>query len=93
MIKNWHGLILCSVIAYILKFVIKEIYYGDDLFRVVDGYFLWGDDGRPLADIFYRLFLPVNSLYLPDIFPVPLLTSALLFSFVFYKIVESFCDE
>lgn len=93
MIKNWHGLILCSVLAYILQFIIADIYYGDDLFRVVDGYFLWGDDGRPLADIFYRLFLPVNSLYLPDIFPVPLLTSSLLFSFVFYKIVENFCDE
>ncbi|HCW0180602.1 TPA: hypothetical protein OW286_003997, partial [Citrobacter freundii] len=64
MIKDWKFLILFSVMAYILQFIIADIYYGDDLFRVVDAYFLWGDDGRPLADIFYRIFLPLNSSYL-----------------------------
>ncbi|WP_343516949.1 glucosyltransferase domain-containing protein [Citrobacter freundii] len=93
MIKDWKFLILFSVMAYILQFIIADIYYGDDLFRVVDAYFLWGDDGRPLADIFYRIFLPLNSSYLPDVYPIPLLTSSILFSFVFYKVVENFCDE
>lgn len=90
MIASNKNIIIISVLLYISQFIVSDIYYGDDLFRAVDGYFLWGDDGRPLADIFYHLILQYRTSILPDIFPIPLLISAIIFAIVFSKIIERF---
>ncbi|WNY87574.1 glucosyltransferase domain-containing protein [Leclercia adecarboxylata] len=77
---------------YLIFLYVTNIYYGDDLMRSYYGYMLWTNDGRPFSDLFYSMFVQFGSDYVPDIFPLPIILTGAIFSYVTSKAVERLCN-
>lgn len=77
---------------YLMFIYFTNIYYCDDLMRSYYGYMAWSTDGRPFADIFYKLFLQFGSESVPDIFPLPIIISGAIFSYAIYKALQRLCN-
>lgn len=73
----------------VFPLLISNIYYLDDLYRVVWGFTGWDGDGRPFSQFFYRI-LTLRSHMLPDLFPAPLILSIVFLCFVFSLLSEKF---
>lgn len=69
--KKSYQLYFFSILALALPLMIANVYYSDDISRSINGYTMWGIDGRPLSDILMTL-LNFNS-HLSDTAPLPLL--------------------
>ncbi len=85
-ISYQHYLIAC--VLFVLPIVIANVYYIDDLGRAIDGYTGWGRDGRPMADV---IMIALNlGKTLTDLAPLPLLISAALLAWCFYRYQQKF---
>lgn len=60
----------------------SNVYYMDDLYRVVLGIKGWSGDARPFAEIFYNV-LTLQSDIVPDLYPAPLILAVVFLCFVF----------
>ncbi|GEM_PF-4542565 len=89
-----NGFKICSGITglYLMFLYMTNIYYGDDLMRSYYGYMLWSNDGRPFSDLFYNLFVQFGSDYVPDIFPLPIIITGLIFSYSIYMATLRLCN-
>lgn len=81
---NFKSIIPLWVIGifYILPILITNNLYYDDIGRSIYGYFSWGIDGRPLADLFFSII----NLGSPatDIAPYPQIVSILMMTTLCY---------
>ncbi len=94
--KDTDGKTLLILIAVSLIFTLPvitaNIYYRDDLDRVITGYYGWSYAARPLADLVMQ-FLSGSGLKLVDFFPFSTIFSAALIgfaSFLIKKYLDSF---
>lgn len=69
--KKSYQLYFLSILTLVLPIIIANVYYSDDINRSINGYTMWGIDGRPLSDKLMTL-LNFNS-HLSDTAPLPLL--------------------
>lgn len=69
--KKSYQLYFFSILIFALPLIIANVYYSDDINRSINGYTMWGIDGRPLSDKLMTL-LNFNS-HLSDTAPLPLL--------------------
>lgn len=73
---------------FFLQFIILNIYYFDDLFRIQHGYYGWKGDGRILGDWLYKLLLQFRN-PIADIYPLPLLIVGLFFCYSVYAFLNT----
>lgn len=69
--------------------IVNSVYYYDDVFRSYWWYFGWSQDGRPFADLFYKSLLYFRSDSIPDIYPLPLIISSVVFIYSLTKAIEN----
>lgn len=69
--------------------IVNSVYYYDDVFRSYWWYFGWSQDGRPFADLFYKSLLYFRSDSIPDIYPLPLIISSIVFIYSLTKAIEN----
>ncbi|MQU00179.1 hypothetical protein GHO34_07740 [Pseudomonas sp. FSL R10-2245] len=75
----------------LIPIISSDIYYMDDLYRVVLGIKGWSGDARPFADFFYSV-LTLQSNIMPDLFPAPLILAVVILCFVFSMLSERFSN-
>ncbi|MFP3515010.1 glucosyltransferase domain-containing protein [Pseudomonas sp. SIMBA_077] len=93
MTYNKQCFISCLVILGLAlgPVISSNIYYMDDLYRVVLGIKGWSGDARPFADFFYSL-LTLQSTIMPDLFPAPLILTVVILCFVFSMLSERYSN-
>lgn len=93
MIYSKKCFISCLVIlgVALIPFISSNVYYMDDLYRVVLGIKGWSGDARPFAEIFYNV-LTLQSDIMPDLFPAPLILAVVFLCFVFSMLSERFSN-
>ncbi|MBY8968786.1 glucosyltransferase domain-containing protein [Pseudomonas sp. P867] len=69
----------------------SNIYYMDDLYRIVLGIKGWSGDARPFAEIFYSA-LTLQSVTVPDLYPAPLILAVVFSCFVFSMLSTRFSN-
>ena len=75
--KVFRHVVVLSV-AYIAPIILADVYYFDDHFRALEGYMLWSQDGRPIADFVYEV-LSLGAI-VPDTYPIPLVLFTVAFA-------------
>lgn len=93
MIYSKKCFISCLVILglALIPIIGSNVYYMDDLYRVVLGIKGWSGDARPFAEIFYNA-LTLQSGIMPDLFPAPLILAVVFVCFVFSMLSEKFSN-
>ena len=93
MIYSKKCFISCLVIlgVALIPIISSNVYYMDDLYRVVLGIKGWSGDARPFAEIFYNV-LTLQSDIMPDLFPAPLILAVVFLCFVFSMLSERFSN-
>lgn len=86
-----------SILIFICLFfyyplITANVYYRDDLDRVISGYYGWSSMGRPLAD-FVSQFLSNWTVLSIDVFPLNLFLSCLFLAFSSYVICNKILDK
>lgn len=79
---------LTLIAIYVFPLLTSNIYYYDDLSRVMFGYSGWVGDARPVGDILYRILSFGNLI--PDLFPFPLIISIIALCLTFSIIWQTF---
>lgn len=81
--KKYNFFVIFLIVAlYCAPIIFGNSYYYDDLFRAYSGYSSWNSDGRPFANLFYQILTFGQTM--PDSFPMALIISLLIFSYVGY---------
>lgn len=84
--KKSYQLYFLSTLVLVLPIIIANVYYSDDINRSINGYTMWGIDGRPLSDNLMTI-LNFNS-HLSDTAPLPLLLAVTILALalgIFFK--------
>jgi hypothetical protein len=77
-------------IAYVTPIILSSnFYYHDDMCRAINGDTGWSRDGRPIADMFYRIFSLGKPLSI-DVYPFPLIVALFFLTLVLVLLYRRF---
>lgn len=86
--KNNYIICFLFCILYLFPSITGVVYYNDDIFRSVYGYYGWENDGRPLADYIYKS-LTLNNTNIPDMYPLLLIVAIGVYCYICIKVGQS----
>lgn len=89
--KYKYQILIFLNLLWIWALIGSNTYYFDDNYRAAGGYYNWGGDYRPLADIFYYI-LGLGRRY-TDISPLPQLLAFTFLYYMGYRLFKIFSEK
>src|SRR5690606_27675010 len=87
---KYHILIFLNLL-WVWALISSNTYYFDDNYRAAGGYYNWGGDYRPFADIFYYI-LGLGRRY-TDLSPLPQILAFTFLYYMGYRLFRIFSDK
>ena len=79
-----------AMMAFFLPVLLANTYYIDDNGRSIEGYYFWGIDGRPLAELVMKSIMLSRGVV--DIFPLNIILSCLVLA-ISFSLLLSFLEK
>lgn len=89
--KNVFIFLFIYSVLFIFPIILANVYYVDDIGRVMSGGAAWNTDGRPLMYILAKILS--NGSTLIPVFPVPLILSVFLLDYTIVLLIQKYIKE
>ena len=85
--KDKFIFIFLTCMLFVLPIILSDSLYMDDKYRLIDGDFVWEDEGRYLTTLIFQL-LSLNAQHVFNFFPLTLIIGIVFFSYAIYYVTE-----